>query len=170
MQTEPVSGQPFGAIDAPPTPWPEARRRIQEAAFYWLATVRPNGRPHVRPVLAVWTDGALHVAFGAATRKGGNLARDSHCVVSAASGGLHLVVEGQAQRVSDEARLHRAAAVYASKYGWRVDVRDDAFHADGAPTAGPPPYQVYEIRPDTAFAFSEDGSVSAMRWSFETRG
>jgi Pyridoxamine 5'-phosphate oxidase len=166
MRTEPVSAQPFGAIDAPPPSWPEAGRRIAEAGFYWLATGHPNGRPHVRPVLAVWADGALHFVTGAATRKGMNLARDSHCVVTAASGGLHLVVEGQAARVSDEAMLKRVAAVYASKYAWPVEVRDGAFYADGAPTAGPPPYQLYQIRPATIFAFSEDGSVSAMRWSF----
>jgi hypothetical protein len=70
--------------------------------------------------------------------------------------------------VSDEAKLQRLAAAYASKYDWRVEVRDGAFYAAGAPTAGPPPYQVYEIRPAATFAFSEDGSVGAMRWSFES--
>jgi hypothetical protein len=32
------------------------------------------------------------------------------------------------------------AEVYMNKYGWPVIVRDGAFYADGAPTAGPPPY------------------------------
>jgi hypothetical protein len=39
--------------------------------------------------------------------------------------------------------------------------------ADGAPTAGPPPYQVYEVTPTTAFAFGKDESFSPTRWRFE---
>jgi hypothetical protein len=31
------------------------------------------------------------------------------------------------------------AEAYAAKYEWPVTVRDGAFDADGAPTAGPPP-------------------------------
>jgi hypothetical protein len=52
---EPVAAQPFSADDARPlATWPEARRRLEEADTYWLATVRADGRPHVVPVLAVW--------------------------------------------------------------------------------------------------------------------
>ena len=43
-----------------PTPWATARAHLEETtATYWLATVRPNGAPHVMPVLAVWVDGRL---------------------------------------------------------------------------------------------------------------
>jgi hypothetical protein len=117
-------------------------------------------------VLAVWADDALHFVAGAATGKGTNLARDPRFAVAAVSGGFHFVVEGQAAPVRDEAELQHVAAAYATKCAWRVDVRDGAFYADGAPTAGPPPYQIYRLRPATIFAFSEDGSVSAVRWPF----
>ncbi len=42
------------------------------------------------------------------------------------------MVEGEAVRVSDKARLQRVADVYASKYGsdWRFAVRDGVFHGD----------------------------------------
>jgi hypothetical protein len=53
--------------------------------------------------------------------------------------GLDLVVEGTMAKVTDQAWLHRVAEAYETKYGWPVSVRDGAFHADGAPTAGPPP-------------------------------
>ena len=68
--------------------------------------------------------------------------------------------------MSDEARLRRVAAVYASKYGWQVDVRDGAFYAEGAPTAGRPPYGVYEVTPTTIFGFGTDESFNATRWRF----
>jgi PPOX class probable F420-dependent enzyme len=164
---EPVAAQPYSADDArPQAPWSEARRRLAEGEWYWLATVRPEGRPHVVPVLAVWADGALHFVAGSSSRKAKNLARDSRCVVTVDSQNLHLVVEGEAAIVSDEARLRRVADAYVSKYGWQVTVRNGAFYADGAPTAGPPPYEVYEVTPTTIFGFGTDESFGATRWRF----
>jgi nitroimidazol reductase NimA-like FMN-containing flavoprotein (pyridoxamine 5'-phosphate oxidase superfamily) len=164
---EPAAVQPFSTDDARPlTTWAEARRRLEEADTYWLATVRPDGRPHVMPVLAVGVDGALHFSAGATTRKGKNLARNPHCVITVSSPSLDLVVEGEAAKVRDDARLRRVAEAYASKYQWQVTVRDGAFYADGAPTAGPPPYGVYEVTPTAAFGFGTDESFTAMRWRF----
>ncbi|QFG25164.1 pyridoxamine 5'-phosphate oxidase family protein [Actinomadura sp. WMMB 499] len=42
----------------PPRPrltgsWPEARRLLEDAELYWLATVRADGRPHVTPLIGV---------------------------------------------------------------------------------------------------------------------
>ena len=76
------------------------------------------------------------------------------------------MVEGTAAKVSDETRLHRVAEAYWAKYGWPVTVRDGAFYADGAPTAGPPPYEVYEVTPATAFGFPTDETFTATRWRF----
>jgi nitroimidazol reductase NimA-like FMN-containing flavoprotein (pyridoxamine 5'-phosphate oxidase superfamily) len=132
-----------------------------------LATVHPDGRPHVMPVLTVWLDGALYFVAGEASRKARNLARDPHCVITIATEDAHLVVEGEAAKVRDEAKLNAVAAVYASKYDWHVTVRDGAFHdTEGAPTAGPPPYEVYEVIPKTAFGFGTDESFSPTRWDF----
>jgi nitroimidazol reductase NimA-like FMN-containing flavoprotein (pyridoxamine 5'-phosphate oxidase superfamily) len=165
---EPVAARPYNADERRPLPpWPEARRRLAEARTFWLATVRPDGRPHVVPVLAVWLDGALHFTSNATARKARNLARSSRCVVTTGAPALDLVVEGEATRVRDDAKLQRAAEVYASKYGWRVTVRDGAFHADGAPTAGPPPYELYEVTPTTVFGFGTDETLGATRWRFQ---
>jgi hypothetical protein len=164
---EPTAAQPFNAGEPRPLPpWPDARRRLAEAGTYWLATARPDGRPHVVPVLAVWLDGALHFSSSPTARKAKNLARSSHCVITAGTPALDLVVEGQATTVRDKATLGRLAEVYASKYQWRVTVRDGALWGDGAPTAGPPPYHVYVITPTAAFGFGTDQTFGATRWRF----
>ena len=85
-------------------------------------------------------DGALCFSVGEAPRKRKNLARDSRCVITVGNRYMDLMVEGDAAKVSDRASLHPVAEAYASKYGWRATVRDGAFYADGALTAGPPPY------------------------------
>jgi hypothetical protein len=164
---EPVSAQSLSADGAAVTPWVRARRRLEDAETYWLATVRPDGRPHVMPVLAVWVDGALHFCAGAATRKAKNLKRDSHCVITARNDALDLVIEGQAMQVRDDATLSRVAEGYASKYGWPVVVRGGAFYGEGAPSAGPPPYEVYEVVPTVIFGFGTDETSTATRWRFQ---
>jgi hypothetical protein len=71
--------------------------------------------------------------------------------------------------VTDAATLRRVAEVYASKYEWRVSVRDGAFDADyGAPTAGPPPYELYGVAPRQVFGFGwgTDLTWSPTRWRF----
>ncbi len=49
----------FSSSDAIMTPWMEASERLERAEVYWLSMVRPEGRPHVTPVRAIWPDGAL---------------------------------------------------------------------------------------------------------------
>lgn len=55
---EPVAEQNIDGYGAPLIPWTQARERFEEDAnispTHWLATVRPDGRPHVMPV---WQSG-----------------------------------------------------------------------------------------------------------------
>ena len=154
--------------DAIPKQWSRASEHLKgESATYWLATVGPEGSPHVRPVLAVWLEGGLYFCASERTRKAKNLALDPRCAVTVEVEPLDLVVEGIAAKVRDANRLQRVADAYALAYQWRVTVRDGAFHdTEGAPTAGPPPYDVYEVMPTTAFGFGTDESFSPTRWDF----
>ena len=169
VDKQPVSAHPMLGDVAVPTPWQTARELVEESTLtYWLATVRPDGRPHVRPILAVWVAGGLYFCAGKNTRKAKNLALKSHCTVTVEQEPLDLAVEGMAAKIRDADRLRRVADAYASTYDWHVTVRDAAFHdAEGAPTAGPPPYDVYEVIPTTAYGFGTDESLSPTRWRFE---
>jgi nitroimidazol reductase NimA-like FMN-containing flavoprotein (pyridoxamine 5'-phosphate oxidase superfamily) len=166
-QGQPRTARQYLPDDARPvTTWAQACRRLAEATTYWLGTVRPDGRPHVVPVLSVWLDGALYFCAGATTRKARNLAQNPACVITAGTDDLDLVVEGTAVHVSDAVRLERVAGAYRSKYGWEPAPRDGAFYGEGAPTAGPPPLDAYAVAPQVAFGFGTGASLNAMRWSF----
>lgn len=52
--------QRFSSPEATPTAWTEARELLRKAEIYWLSTVRPDGRPHVTPLVAVWFDSGLY--------------------------------------------------------------------------------------------------------------
>ena len=70
------------------TPWSEGRQRLEtpeRERIYWLATVSPDGRPHVRPILGLWLDGAFYFITAETTRKGRNLAADSRCAIASSS-------------------------------------------------------------------------------------
>ncbi len=152
---------------APPAEWGDAERRLAAGGTYWLAGARRDGRPHVRPVLAVWLQGRLYFSSGDATRKARNLAHDPRCVVAVGCPGIDFVVEGTAARVTADDMLRRVAELYASKYDWHVSVRDGVFDgAEGAPPAGPPPYHVYEVTPEVVFGFGTYGTFASTRWRF----
>jgi nitroimidazol reductase NimA-like FMN-containing flavoprotein (pyridoxamine 5'-phosphate oxidase superfamily) len=132
------------------------------ASHYWIATTRPDGRPHVMGVGIVWDAGKFYMSSGARTQKSRNLARDPRCMVSIAAPGVDIVAEGEAKIIRDEGELQRIAKLYS---GWGPEVRDGAFwHEFSAPSAGPPPWDVYEITPTTIYAVASAEPFGATRW------
>ena len=90
-------------------PWELTRAVLADTRLYWLATVHPTDRPHVRPVLAVWVNGALYSTSTKASRKGRNLVADPRCTVTARTDNMDVVLEGNATQVTSEAALQRIA-------------------------------------------------------------
>lgn len=162
--------QGFSSDDATATPWAEARRRLEEADLAWLSTVRPDGRPHVTPLIFVWVDDAAYFSTGPDERKAKNLASSPPCILTTGCNvldeGLDVVVEGDAVSVSDPARLQQVAEAFAAKYlpreGAKVfhaGLRDGSFLTDGTT-------MLYEVRPATVFGFGKGGEFSQTRWRF----
>jgi hypothetical protein len=157
----------------PPIPWSRAEHQLeaavgQSASHFFLATVRPDGRPHVAGVGALWVDGRFYIVSGAGTRKSRNLAERADCVISVALPDLDLVVEGAATKVTDGPTLQRLAERYDAQ-GWPATVKDGAFTAPySAPSAGPPPWDLYEFTPRTAFGVASAEPHGATRWRFQT--
>jgi pyridoxine/pyridoxamine 5'-phosphate oxidase len=153
---------------ATPTPWATAKKQLERAEIYWLATVRPDGRPHVTPLIAIWHDGTFYFCTGADERKARNIAQNAHCTITTgcntSSEGLDIVIEGSIARVSDEPTLRRIAGAYEAKYGsvWHWDVRDSAFHGNEGNVA-----LVFAVTPAKAFGFGKGEPASQTRWRFQ---
>src|SRR4051794_29940407 len=118
---EPVAEPMLSTAEATTLPWADALASWAAGGTYWLATVRPDGRPHVVPIGPAWLDGALYFTTGQGTRKEQNLAHNAHCALSLGGKGFDLVVEGTAAKVRDDATLQRLAAFYAAN-GWPATV------------------------------------------------
>jgi hypothetical protein len=96
------------------------------------------------------------------------LARDPRCTLSVAANEFDLVVEGDAQKVTDPPVVAAMAKRWAAE-GWpcRVDESGRALTADfSAPSAGPPPWFVYRVTPRGATALSIPEPGGATRWRF----
>ena len=132
-------------------PWSSARERLENSRNYWVASVRPDGRPHVMPVWAVWIDDVLYFSTARTSRKARNLVANSNCVVSTESGAQAVVVEGAAAIENDHAALRGPWDAYRAKYNWSVEGES-----------------MFVVRPSVAFAFTEDDNFTgtATRWRF----
>lgn len=134
----------------------------------WLTTIDADGAPHVTAMGAMWVEDAFWFQTGRSTRKGRNLARDPRCAVSISLQGYDLTVEGRAERVTDPQTVARLVAAYAAS-GWpaRVDDSGTALTADfNAPSAGPPPWNIYRVDAASAVAVAATAPGGATRWDF----
>lgn len=76
-------------------PWEAIEDKLRESRHYWLATTRPDGRPHVVPRWGVWLDGSFWYDGSPETLHVRNLARNPECVLHLESGEEATIVEGR---------------------------------------------------------------------------
>ena len=156
----------FSSKGATPTDWMEGRRQIDVAQVFWLSTVRPDGRPHVTPLLAVWHDDAMYFCTGPEERKAKNLKENPHCILTTGQNGLDgldVVIEGHAAEVSDAADLGQVANAYESKYGSHLTAPEGTwFGLSDTIRAGKA--LVYRLTPTTILGFAKGEQFSQTRW------
>lgn len=138
--------------------WSWAAERLTAARNYWLATVWPDGRPHVMPVWGMWDDGTLWFTSAVGSRKIRNLLADPRCCVTTEDAADPVVIEGVAQIVTEPAVLQRIIDLMNAKYGTHsdADFLDPATNA----TVGVRPRRVFSLR-------AGDFTGSPTRWIFE---
>ena len=147
--------QGFSEPGAAAPPWAEVSRVLSATEMVWLSTVRRDGRPHVTPLPAIWSDMRMYFCVGAHEQKARNLESDARCVLAAGANqfrsGLDVVVEGTAVRVTGSAQLRRLAALWKSKLDWDFEVTDDGFR-DPADRTG----LVFGVAPAKVLAFGKN--------------
>lgn len=146
----------FGDPAASAPTWAAVEALLRDAELYWLTTVRADGRPHVTPLVGVWTDGQFAFCTGVGEQKHVNLGHSPLVAVTTGSNGWQsgtdVVVEGTAGRVTGRERLLPLAEEWLHKYGddWAWGADDEGFAAgDSRPW-------VYVVRPAKVIAFGKD--------------
>jgi PPOX class probable F420-dependent enzyme len=152
----------YGTLDASQgtglLPWSWARERLERSHDYWVATVRPDGRPHVMPVWGVWVDDALWFSSSRRSRKTRNLLANTHCTIATDNAYEPVVIEGDAVLTDDGAAIGAFVAEVNQKY--KTDYSIDFFNpADNA---------CFKVAPEWAFGLTEsDFTGSPTRWVFD---
>jgi PPOX class probable F420-dependent enzyme len=138
--------------------WDEAARRLNSTRNFWLATVRPDGRPHVMAVWAVWLDDALWFSSSLRSRKIRNLRENPRCTLTCEDAEHPIVVEGTAEIIVDLDRIGTFLAASNTKYDvdYRIEFLDPAVNA------------TVRVAPSWAFALDEENFTgSPTRWQFD---
>ncbi len=165
----PVATKNLDIYGNAPLPWSRAQEALSAAPFIpnsFLSTVRPDARPHSAGIGALWVDGDIYFTSGPGTRKSRNLAANPACTILARMNGIDVVLEGEAARVTDAATLELLAARCRDD-GWPVQVEGDAFTGPySAPSAGPPPWNLYRFTFHTAIGNATAEPHGASLWRF----
>lgn len=151
----------FGAyIEPVRLPWTWAIARLVVAQNYWIATTRPDGRPHSRPVWGIWLDNAFYFSTGSLALQ--NLTSQPAITVHLESGSEVVILEGEAEVVNERSLTEQIVGLYNQKYHW-----------DMSPDSSPGTF--YVVRPQMAFGWLSDGTGldrgsafhgTATRWRF----
>jgi hypothetical protein len=135
--------------------WDGVVHRLATASAYWLATVSPDGRPHVVPTWGAMVDADLFLDTGAPeTVKSRNLQSNDRVVVHLDNVDDVVVIHGRAVPVRpDEALGRELAAAYRAKYaGYEPE-------ADSWSNGG-----LVRLEPERLLAWRE--MPTATRWRF----
>ena len=144
------------ADDAGMLSWNYVRDRMASSRNYWVATTRPDGRPHSMPVWGVWLEETFYFATDLSSQKARNLAVSPKVVIHLESADEVVVIEGDTEVVSDRGLLTQFIDAYDAKYRIR-------------PSTGDGSTGVYRLRPLVVFAWLEqDFPGTATRWLFKS--
>lgn len=77
--------------------WSQVEEKLVGARHFWLATVRPDGRPHVVPRWGAWIAGRFYYDGAATTRHAQNLIANPACTLHLESGTQTVIVEGNSR-------------------------------------------------------------------------
>ncbi len=141
-----VPGEAKGTL-----PWSWAEERLIACRNYFIASTKPDGRPHVMPIWGSWVDGLFVFSTAITSTKSKNLLANPDCVITVDDGHEAVILEGIAKVVQMD-EVPGFAADYKRKYDYKID--------DGPKWA---------VEPRVAFAFIEDDSFAetATKWRWQ---
>ena len=101
--------------------WASVRTDLEEAPVYWVASTRPDGRPHVVPRDGIWLDDTWYYGGSPETVHNHNVEKNPAAAVHIGDGMKAIIVEGETHfvKTSQEIaeRLSEVNNVKYARYG-----------------------------------------------------
>jgi nitroimidazol reductase NimA-like FMN-containing flavoprotein (pyridoxamine 5'-phosphate oxidase superfamily) len=101
--------------------WSVVEQRLVSSKHYWLATVRPDARPHVVPRWGVWLDQRFYYDGSPTTRHARNAELNPACTLTLEDGAKAVILDGRSE----------AARADADGLGARLSAAFAKYHDDG---------------------------------------
>lgn len=140
-------------------PWKWARQRLERSRQYWVATVRPDSRPHLMVIWGLWLDQGFCFSTGSESRKARNLEKNPACVFGSEDSAEAVIVEGVAEKIRDVTVIRDFLSRYQRKYKWDMSGMAEDMLSFKEP--------VFLVRPRIAFGLWEKKfATTATRWKF----
>jgi hypothetical protein len=111
--------QPESNEASAPAPPAAAQPKLAQGQNIWIATVRPDARPHLVPVWFVWHKSRFYLSVDPASVKAKNLRYNSMVSLALEEGSHPVICEGVA-RVLDVAPAGVPEA-FQEKYDWAIE-------------------------------------------------
>ena len=96
-----------------------AARRLSQAQNLWIATVRPDGTPHLVPVWFVWHESFFYICTAPGSVKAKNLEQNDRLVVALEDGANPLICEGAGSAVP-RPWPQGVVDAFQRKYDWSI--------------------------------------------------
>jgi uncharacterized pyridoxamine 5'-phosphate oxidase family protein len=140
-------------------PWKWAVDRLNKSRQYWIATTRPDKRPHVMVVWALWMNGVLYFSTGKTSRKARNLAKNPHCTMCTENAAEAVIIDGEVKTERNVERIRTFIRLYEKKYKMKLGEMGEDWLALKEP--------VFYLQPKMAFGLWEKKfPTTATRWKF----
>lgn len=99
--------------------WDVVDAKLGAALHYWLATVRPDGRPHTVPLDGLWLDAKWYFGGSPRTVKHRNLLTNPNVTLHLEDALAAVIVEGVCQVIKpDAATAEHLSQTSRAKYGY----------------------------------------------------
>ena len=143
-------------------PVSDARRLFRDTPIVRVATLLPDGDPHVVPLWFVWLEEGVYVTCRSSSRVWANLVRDPRAALEFDRGRAWtehqgLMLRGRAELLgADHPSAKVAISAWFEKY--RSDLGGSGFELYAAQVAEP---ALFRVRPDRIAAWSNGGTRPA---------
>src|SRR5258706_8796580 len=95
------------------------RERLSKERTLWMATTRPDGRPHVAPVWFVWHEDRAYVMTSGV--KLANVRHNGFAALNTEDGIDVAIIEGTARIIPPDDKVFTAVAkVFVERYDWAI--------------------------------------------------
>ena len=136
--------------------WESVDLRLRAARTIWLATTRPDNRPHAVPVWFLWDGQVIEFVADPSSQKGVNLTGQPWSVLHLGDGDDVIIAEGRCAVVEEESAVDSVRARFAAKYVEPVT---------GVGAEIPPGWAVYQVPVERIVAWSYGKVTSRTDWS-----